>query len=71
MVKGSIGAGLTVKAGKENASKDVTSDAYITVENPSDETIHGGCTNVRHHRVRHGDFCNGHHEIPLRESERA
>ena len=37
MVKGSIGLGLTVKAGKDNASKNVTSDAYITVENLGDE----------------------------------
>lgn len=39
MVKGSIGLGLTVKAGKDNTSKNVTSDAYITVENPGDETM--------------------------------
>ena len=39
MVKGSIGLGLTVKAGKENVSKDVTFDSYITVENPGDESL--------------------------------
>ena len=39
MVKGSIGLGLTVKAGKENNSKDVTFDSYITVENPGDESL--------------------------------
>ena len=39
MVKGSIGLGLTVKAGKENVSKDVTFDSYITVENLGDESL--------------------------------
>ena len=39
MVKGSIGQGLTVKAGKENSTKGVTADSYVTVENPGDETM--------------------------------